>query len=115
MESIYGPPTGAPPGPAPRRGRRPVLAALRVLGLVALGTAVLVALVWLEGDGEIAVERSLRAPPTPMPVIDFGAPAFRPLQTADIIPSSAIEPAAGQPGSAATARRPLQSADIIRR
>jgi hypothetical protein len=120
MHSLYGP----PPEKRRRRGPGPVRATLRVLGLIALGTACFVALVWLEGPGEDPVDLApfMRFEPVRMPVIDYDAmlasPAFGPLQTADIIPSSAIVPAKQQPGERrrpTIEARPLQSAGVIPR
>lgn len=117
MQSIYG-----PPPEKRRRGPGLVRKTLRVLGLVVLGLAVFVALVWLEGPAEdpVDLDRLIRIPAMPMPAFDykFDASAFRPLQTADIIPSSAIHPAETKPQklrSATTASRPLKSAGIISR
>lgn len=119
MHSLYGP----PPEKRRRRGRGRVRAALRMLGLIVLGGACFVALVWLEGPGEdpidlapiLRYQHDLR-----VPVIDFDAlrdsDAFRPLQTAEIIPSSAIVPAKQQPTRRPTLEaRPLKSAGVIRR
>ena len=122
MESIYGPPPGArqphrssAPRPTPRWQQ-----ALQGLLLLIVGIAAFALLVWLEAsngggydddDPLRQLERIHFNPPRYDPII-FDMPAFKPLQSAEIIPRSAIHPAEA---SATTPPRRLQTADIISR
>src|SRR5690349_2332302 len=123
MESIYGPPPGA--RQPRRRGQPRKLArwqqALRVVALTIVGCAAFVLLVWLEvesGGGGYDEDDPLRRlerlqlnlphyNPAVFDPIVFDMPVFKPLQSAEIIPSSAIHPAEA---SAKPAPKRLQSA-----
>lgn len=126
MESIYGPPPGAR---QPRRrgaGKEPSWRkALRVTGLVIVGFGAFVLLVWLEvesGGGDDDDDPLYRlqqlqfnVPPYNPIVFDpslFEVPVFKPLQSAEIIPASAIHPAETR---AMPAPKRLQTAGIISR
>ncbi len=124
--SLYGPPPDRDPrakrggdGPARPRG------VLATLGLVVLGVACFVALVWLDGPGEpdgpdidqlMRIQQRLQMPQ----IYDGGftpvdLTPFEPLQSATLIPSSAIHPAevTGATSTPPTIIEPLQSAGII--
>lgn len=124
MESIYGPPPGAR---QPQRGRkhsepRPVPRWKQALGTTAAvlgGVGLFVILVALE-EGDSDIEDSIRNLqriqwnlPRHDPIV-FDMPAFKPLQSAEIIPRSAIHPA-GHPAEASATPRRLQTAGIISR
>ena len=124
MESIYGPPPGAR---QPRRrdsSREPSWRkALRVTGLVIVGFGAFVLLVWLEvengggydDDDPLHRLQQLQFQPYHPIVLDpivFDLPVFKPLQSAEIIPSSAIHPAETR---AKPAPKRLQTAGIISR
>ena len=113
MESIYGPPPRArhhktgPSRPKPRWQQ-----ALQGLLLLIVGVAAFGLLVWLEAGGDDGdplrrLEHIQLNLPSYEP-ISFDMPAFKPLQSAEIIPRSAILPA-----ETSAPQRPLQTADII--
>ena len=114
MESIYGPPPGArqpPRSSAPRPTPR-WQQALQGLLLLIVGVAAFGLLVWLEAGGDDGdplrrLEHIQLNLPSYEP-ISFDMPAFKPLQSAEIIPRSAILPA-----ETSAPQRPLQTADII--
>ena len=125
MESIYGPPPGA--RQPHRRGTPRKIArwqqALRMLALVIVGFAAFVLLVWLEVesgggyDDDDPLHRlqqlQFNIPRYNPIVLDpaiFDVPVFKPLQSASIIPASAIHPAEA---SAKPAPKRLQTAGII--
>lgn len=124
MQSIYGPPPGSRPRRRlEKRKRGPLRRVLEALGVIVLCTGCFILLVALEISGDDGPDLSDLRIPITMPVYDHAAifnnldsNAFRPMQTASIIPSSAIHPATN---SAPTRRRradkPLQSAAIIQR
>ncbi len=119
MKSIYGPPPGARQ-PRKRGAKRPTprwKQALQSVLLLIVGLAAFALLVWLEasgGDDDDPLHRLERIRidlPRYDPVV-FDIPAFKPLQSAELIPSSAIHPAES---TANKPPRPLQTADIISR
>lgn len=122
MPGIYGPPPPPKPSAEPVRSARPEHAAIKALRWT--GTIVLLlAALWLWahlelehewGDRNRELEQMQRRiePINAMPRIDFSTPIapIEPLQTADIIPASAIHPATR---TAREAPPPLQTADLI--
>ncbi len=121
MKSIYGPPPGARQ-PRRRSAKQPTprwKQALQGVTLLLVGLAAFALLVALEASsGDDAYDDPLRRldrihfePPRYDPSL-FDIPVFKPLQSADLIPSSAIHPAEA---TATKPPRPLQTADIISR
>lgn len=119
MESIYGPPPGARQ-PHRRSSSRPPprwQPALQGFLLLIVGIAAFALLIALEaggGDDDDPLRRLERIQlnlPRYDPII-FDMPAFKPLQSAEIIPNSAIHPAEA---SATAPPKRLQTAGIISR